>query len=430
MSKVLLGLLLLALPSAASALTGGECLDGAAAYELKPTLPELKRLMPCLDDPDPRVRAALFDKLLHREVWDDPGFKALRPALMAAARKGQRDPDVGVSGKADGMVWWLQNSEQYDQERARAAQAAQQAAGEAAESASVLPRVRLSLIFGAGVVAETLILVLSGGGNPRTLLLAALVGVLGLLPGKNENHYDLYFHVALCFVVFAFTAFCIYKKEIMAHVSESSLLVNSLTLWYLCMAFLGGSGRWLVMGLAALPTLGTLIVAFTLREWSFKAKLACYVWFLLLTAANTCFQVGFGNFGFLFSRDFRPNPIDLFMTGMAFTLLASSLFYVYILIPIQGKHETKEHRMKQWREDAHAMAGCFADYRLTAPQALQIVGLQLGFYGVNHWAHFMLPRMAMNVSMVLLPLGVRMLYGGSEAAPAPAVDVEQHPVAR
>jgi len=270
---------------------------------------------------------------------------------------------------------------------------------------------QLSLLFGAGVVAQTALYVLRSPSGLSGLGIAALAGLFGLIPSGRERSYDLHFHLMVCFLIYACTVFAQYKKEIMARVSQSSLLVNSLTFWYVCVFYLGGARQAFLMSLAALPTLGTLIVAFTVREWGFKMRLACYVWFLILAAANSSFQVRFGNLSFLFFESYAPpHALDLFLTGMSFTILFASLFYVYILIPFREKRETKEQRAKRWRADAHAMASHFVDYRMTAAQAAQIVTLQCGLYILNYWTGWVSPGVMMDVSIVVFPAAVSLLY--------------------
>jgi hypothetical protein len=273
----------------------------------------------------------------------------------------------------------------------------------------------LSFIFGAGVVAQTVLFIRDCPAE--TLLprvgLAALVGLGGLLPGKHERDYQLHFHVCYCFVIFAFMIFGQFKKEIMARVSESSLLGNSLVFWYLCVTFFDGTApQRTIMGLAVLPTLATLVVAFTIREWSFPIRLCCYIWFLALMLAISCFQVGFGNMSFIWSAKFSPpGPFSLFLTGMAFAYLVGSLFYIYILIPLAGKNETQEHRMITWREDAHLMASCFADFQMTAPQAFSIIVCQGGLYFLNYRFQWVSVPVALNLSLLGLPYVFNFLFG-------------------
>lgn len=382
----------------------------------------LNRLLPCLDSPNAPLRALVFDKLVCREIWDAPNFKEeAYPRLRAAAQKGRRDKDYEVEKFASDMNWWLDNWEHYRDQQNE--QRRQQAARP--DSPESMARIRLSFIFGAGVILQTLIFIFASDADNRLsrIAIAAGTAVLGLMPGKHEHHYEIHFHICYCFVIYAVMIFWQFKKEIMARVSESNLLVNSLTLWYLCISFLNpGEAKTTFMALAALPTIGTLIIAFNIRDWSFPVRLSCYVWFLVLTIVISGFQVRFGNMSFIFSDHFAaPRPFSLFLTGMAFTYLGASLFYIYILIPIAGKHETQEHRMMVWREDAHMMASCFADYRMTATEAMQIIAIQGGLYALNYRAGWFLPGTVMNLSMIVLPFVFQLWFRFTERLPTPAV---------
>ncbi len=120
--------------------------------------------------------------------------------------------------------------------------------------------------------------------------------------------------------------------------------------------------------------------------------------------AISCFQIRFGNMSFVWTSSYDPpGPFSLFLTGMAFSYLIGSLFYIYILIPLNHKHQTSEQRMVIWRQDAHLMASCFADYQMTAPQALTIIVCQGGLYFVNHLRHLVSATVMMNVSLLALP---------------------------
>jgi hypothetical protein len=292
-----------------------------------------------------------------------------------------------------------------------------------------MDRIGLSLIFGAGIVVQTLLFVFNSGAQNRggRLAAAAGAGLVGLLPGKHERDYQLHFHLCYCFIVYALVVFSLFKKEIMARVGQSNLLVNSLTFWYLCASFLSaGDARLAVMALAALPTLGTLIVAFTIRDWSFPVRLSCYVWFLVLTVALSIFQIRFGDLSFVVTDSYSaPDAISLYLTGMAVTYLMASLFYIYILIPIADKHQTQEQRMEIWRQDAHLMAGCFVDYRMTATEAFLIIALQGGLYALNAWGRWISPGLMMNVSFIALPFVFQRLFQLAGRVPTPDAAVPQ-----
>ena len=66
-------------------------------------------------------------------------------------------------------------------------------------------------------------------------------------------------------------------------------------------------------------------------------------------------------------------------------------------------------RMKIWRQDAHLMASRFSDYRMTASQALSIILIQGGLYALNYQFRWIPVPMMMNLSLLALPLVLRVL---------------------
>lgn len=424
MSSALALLLLSVAAPPARAQTQASCRADLESYQAQPTVARLEPVLPCLDLPDETLRADVMSGILTRQIWDDPRFMPeiyprLRP-VAAAAQRNMKDQTLWSAGFH--LDLWLDNAQRYADERARQSQARTVQAQDQLDGV----RDRLSLAFGAGIVLQTLLFVFaSDAENPLGRVgIAAAAGLLGLTPGKHERSYALHFHIAYCFVIYAFVVFAQFKKEILARVSESNLLVNSLTLWYLGATFLGRGHSWdAFAALAALPTLGTLVIAFTIREWSFPVRLSCYVWFLVLTLAISTFQLRFGDLAFLFfSRPRLPDPFNVFLTGMVAAYLGASLFYLYILIPIAGKNQTQAARMIQWREDAHLMASRFADYRMTAAEALQIVAVQGGLYALNYREGWLSPVTIMNLSMIGLPLLFQLWFRFRErlSAGAPA----------
>lgn len=276
----------------------------------------------------------------------------------------------------------------------------------------------LSLCFGSGIILQILLFVNYDWSleKAKRLLKSAGIGLLGILPGKHESHYvhNIYFHVCFCFVIFAVSVIAFYKKEILPAVTECSLLSYSLIFWFDFLRIFNpesGFDRTIFL-VALIPSLFTLVVAFTVRTWSFKVNLFCYVWFLFLIFGIYVIQVSFGELAFIFNpENVKPTYLPhLFLTGMSFTYLTASCFYLYILVPIQGKNQTREQRMKIWRADAQMMAGRFVDYRMTALQALFILLLQGGIYASDLAYGWMPAPLLVNLSVILLPLVFSLVF--------------------
>jgi len=269
----------------------------------------------------------------------------------------------------------------------------------------------LSLVFGVGIIFQSLLFISNQWTLEKMRLILKHMGIslAGMFPGKNERHYveDIYFHITICFILFAGFIFATFKKEILPRITEASLLSYSLIFWYLFLSRYDPHSAFdrTVVLLAALPTLGTLVIAFTLIHWSFKVNLSCYIWYLILVLAISILQISFGALAFIFGH--RTDQFELWqilLTGMSFTYLSASMFYLYILIPVQGKNQTKEERMQIWQEDARLMASRFVDYRMPPVQAAIILILQGGLYALNHtYRWFPMPLMV-NLSVVVLPV--------------------------
>jgi ABC-type multidrug transport system fused ATPase/permease subunit len=149
-------------------------------------------------------------------------------------------------------------------------------------------RSRFDLIVGAGVLLQCTLLVLPDLRTARGLrnyLFAFGIGLLAFIPGSHEQEYDTALHLLFYFFLFAMATFWLFKGRLMPRVSESSVFVRSLVFWYLLLSAQSGEISWAIMAIAAVPTAGTLAVAFSVRTWSSRTALLMYVWFLVVTVA-------------------------------------------------------------------------------------------------------------------------------------------------
>jgi hypothetical protein len=283
-------------------------------------------------------------------------------------------------------------------------------------------RFDLSLILGAGVVTEILLLSLAGFrlGRIVRLALAVAVGVAGFAVGRALQPDLMHVQVLAAVSAFALAAFLLLKNEILPRVSESSLLIGTIVLWYL-FANLDAPPEvvYVLAGLAVLPTLGTVVVAALVRDWGYRARQLLYVWFLVQSAAMSVMLLRFGDLEFVIHDQFTPpNLVSLLATGMGVTYLAACLFYIWMLIPI-----FRHGRLEDWWGDARLMAASFSDYEMTLPQAIVIAAVIGAIFLANEQLRLVPVELLASAVLVMQRFGSRLLrpnQGTELPVPAPA----------
>jgi hypothetical protein len=276
-------------------------------------------------------------------------------------------------------------------------------------------RVELSFVLGAGVVAEVLLLTLPSLrlGHVWRLALVVAVGCLALLFGRNVDP-SAYAPVLIGCALFALAAFIFLKDEILRRVSETNLLLSTLVFWYLWRNV--DAPREVLLALAAvaiLPTAGTVLVAMVVRNWGFRVRLLCYVWFLVLSSAMSVLLLRFGDLSFAYLGSFDPpNLLSLFLTGMCITYLAASVFYIWTLIPIFGKVD--------WQENSKLMAGRFADYEMRIPEVALTILVPGGIFLLNTQYHWIPVTLLATAALVLQRYGSRFLFPARPSAAPPS----------
>jgi hypothetical protein len=276
-------------------------------------------------------------------------------------------------------------------------------------------RVELGLVFGVGVVAEMVLLALPGFRLRRIwrLALAVVVGALGWVAGRAWQPDLVHLQVLTAAAFFALAAFLLLKNEILPRVSESSLLIGTLVLWYLIANV--DAPREVVYVLAAaatLPTLGTLVIAVLIRDWGFRVRLACYLWFLVLSGATTVLLLSFGSLAFIVTGSFDPpNLASVLAAGMGLTYLAACIFYFWTLVPF-----FERGLLREWWSDAKLIASRFADYDMHIPEVVLTIAVPGGLFVLNSELKLIPVTFLASVVLVLQRYGSMLVRGpGAQA---------------
>jgi hypothetical protein len=216
------------------------------------------------------------------------------------------------------------------------------------------PRFALILWFAAGFVLEALYLVRR---NPRWGFLGACVAAVFvgafatyLKDRGSTPAEDTAVGLGLFAVVFA----SVYADQILPVVSEKLLFTFTVIFWYgYATEFYRGTNTQQLLAVASLvPTVATIYAAWTRPTLGFWGKLTLYCWYLLIVVFLGWLQFPFGNLSIFDER--APlgwlGPIEALATGMASLYLLANAWYLYLLVPIQGKGQSFSDRMKDWHE--------------------------------------------------------------------------------
>jgi len=214
-------------------------------------------------------------------------------------------------------------------------------------------RTILIVSFGLGVAAQAALL-LRNDWNWWKLGGCAVLGLMGMLPGKHEHLYQPLFHVLVSFSLFSVTFALTFSKDILPILSEAILLSYTLVFWFAFYSFYyqGGPLQTVLLIVLLVPTIATLYIAFRKTQLTFLLKLILYTWFLIIIVCLGLFQFPYSRLALFFEERQVPwiTPLDSLAAGMAFLFLLANATYVFYLIPIPGKNESWEERMRHWHE--------------------------------------------------------------------------------
>ena len=214
-------------------------------------------------------------------------------------------------------------------------------------------------IFSFGMFAQAFSVLLGKwqNGDGKKLLLSFAMGLLGMVPGKNEHHYDLNLHLFFSCMWAASVFTSMFKYRLISRIGVRTILVLNILLLFLVYDKFGVS--YLIFGVLFIPTLITLMNGFSDLDQTFGWQVFFYVWFSVVLVSIGLLHFGYGDlfktFGFN-GETGQVDPFNLFFTGGAFLYILSNAWYVIMLIPVTGKHQSMENRMKNIREHMQLLA--------------------------------------------------------------------------
>lgn len=267
-------------------------------------------------------------------------------------------------------------------------------------------RLTLIILFGLGVFIQAVLLIRNDWDWGK-LAICFGSGLCGMIPGKHEYNYQLLLHIFISFCVFAFVFALVFKKDILPLISEKVLLSYSLIFWFSFFSFFYKDAfiHKFLFFLFLVPSLATVFIAFIKLKLNFWWKLFFYTWFLIIVVSLGLFRFSFNHLALFFDSQHAPwiESIDCILTGMAFLYLIVNATYIWELIPIPGKNQSMQSRMKEWHELTNLMTQRCDDQQPTHLQTVLIIVLQGGGLFLTYQYHLVPGGLLVNV-LLLLPV--------------------------
>jgi hypothetical protein len=266
-------------------------------------------------------------------------------------------------------------------------------------------RTILIAAFVCGVAIQATVL-LRGDWNWPKICGSVFVGLVVTAWGSDKPNYNQDWQMYQGLLVFSFTFALFFKEDILPAVSEKLLLSYTLTFWFAFFAyyFKGTPQQIGVLCVCIVPTIATIVLAFKRTALNTFWKIAFYTWFL-------CVIVELGLLGFSFSQlsIFYVDrnlpwitPVDSLLAGMAFLYLLVNATYIYYLVPIPGKGQSWESRMKDWHEFTDLMVQRFDGNQPSYLVTMLILCVQGGILLLNYFLHLLSNGLLISI-FILLP---------------------------
>lgn len=265
----------------------------------------------------------------------------------------------------------------------------------------------LILMFGLGMALQAMNL-LKDEVNKGKLLIPFLVGFAGFVPGKHESGYNFNSHLFAYFIVFAFCFAILFRDKILSKIDENTVLFFTMAFWYVLISKfgLGIFSSWTIFLLIPFSVFAFLD-AFINWVIPYVLKVLLYIWFLLMNFVLLVIYFVLPLWGYFFAvKGLLPvvSPLDALLYGGVSLYLIGNFFYLFLIIPIPGKHQAFKDRIREWKQYIHVLADKYDDYQLKIWEALFIFLFFGSIFVMNYFYHFVSDMILINASLICFSL--------------------------
>jgi hypothetical protein len=248
------------------------------------------------------------------------------------------------------------------------------------------------------------------------LVFCVIVSASGMFPIKHEAYVPQE-HMLMCIGIFGFALAVAFEKRILPVVNERIVLSYTLLFWYaIFVNFQSLQLPGLLIYALFVPTSAALLISFAQPALNLFWKASMYAWFLVLVLSLGLFQFSFGRLLIFTSPNDAPwlSPIECVTTGMVFLYLCVNATFVFELIPIPGRNQSLQDRMRDWHSLTNLMAHRFDDGTSPAVVTTAIVLVEGGVLTINY-IYRLVPAGLLISLLIVLP---GLLYFSNRVAPA------------
>ena len=246
------------------------------------------------------------------------------------------------------------------------------------------------LSFGLGIALQALLMLRASfrSGDAMRVAGVLLISLLGMVPGKHEYTYKPLWHVFLVFTIFGGAFAFAFRERLLVHVGGRILLAWNIVLVYVALQAGWASTRW--ESLLLVPTILTVINAFTDIDRPFGWKVFFYAWFSTILVVVAISGLNTGPMAIFFQESApavpRP-PLEMLLLGAAYLYIVTNAWFVLALWPTPlSRSQSWRERKEEIRRHMNLLARGYVWEKDDPWRSLAVlIGLPLILFAVSRW---------------------------------------------
>ncbi len=231
---------------------------------------------------------------------------------------------------------------------------------------------------------------------------------LGLLPDKNETHYDIHDHLIKYFFICISLTFFSFRNALIPKVNEHIVAVHSIILWYAILFLIPARFVPPLICISVIPTAIVIHSIFERRELDYTKQIVLYFWndliyLMLFFIQLDQFTKIFPSFDVLV----RVPVLQIIMSGMMFASIGLPILGLLFIIPIPSKRQTMPERLEEIREYMGCVIKNFTEENTTPAKVLFMIMLAWGLLILNRMYAVVSEFTLINILILSLPFLIK-----------------------